>query len=530
VQGAVDAKADLDAKYKAEFEKRGLANATREEKGEFWAPFHDELAKDPREIRWAERINDINSALGEHTGGVPDAPFKTTWPELSMKRMIRYAAENGYDKIAWTPGDVQAERYDLSKQISRIRVHGDGDNLRVSAWDHSNTNVMDLRHATRESLPDIIGKEAADKVLSQPEPKGNYAFRSLEGLDLKVGGEGMKGFYDKILPATVSKLTKKFGGKVEEASVKDTGEAVQRYDGPAPTPEQMNAVELAVHARPTQQTYTSPITGARQMFLLNRVANQQPLRAVRQRMRDDDISFQRAMSLEGTQELAEIFGGHIVQDREARSTPAHALDITPELRKAAVEQGFPLFQGGERGRITLADNKAIIDLFKSADRSTLMHEAGHLWLDELARDAARVNAPAGIREDMATVLKWLGAERPDAITTEQHEKWAQGFEQYLASGEAPTEQLRSAFQKFKDWLVAIYKSITAIGEPIPPEIRAVFDRMVATPEQLGERAARRLAPTSSRCRRSAAPRRAIPRPSRCSNSSPRAEACATTIR
>jgi hypothetical protein len=355
-----------------------------------------------------------------------------------MKRMIRYAAENGYDKIAWTPGEVQAERYDLSKQISRIRVHGDGDNLRVSAWDHSNTNVMDLRHATRESLPDIIGKEAADKVLSQPEPKGNYAFRSLEGLDLKVGGEGMKGFYDKILPATVSKLTKKFGGKVEEASVKDTGEAVQRYDGPAPTPEQMNAVELAVHARPTQQTYTSPITGARQMFLLNRVANQQPLRAVRQRMRDDDISFQRAMSLEGTQELAEIFGGHIVQDREARSTPAHALDITPELRKAAVEQGFPLFQGGERGRITLADNKAIIDLFKSADRSTLMHEAGHLWLDELARDAARVNAPAGIREDMATVLKWLGAERPDAITTEQHEKWAQGFEQYLASGEAPS--------------------------------------------------------------------------------------------
>jgi hypothetical protein len=480
VQGAVDAKADLDAKYKAEFEKRGLANATREEKGEFWAPFHDELAKDPREIRWAERINDINSALGEHTGGVPDAPFKTTWPELSLKRMIRYAAENGYDKIAWTPGEVQAERYDLSKQISRIRVHGDGDNRRVSAWDHSNTNVMDLRHATRESLPDIIGKEAADKVLSQPEPKGNYAFRSLEGLDLKVGGEGMKGFYDKILPATVSKLTKKFGGKVEEA--------------------------------------------------LNRVANQQPLRAVRQRMRDDDISFQRAMSLEGTQELAEIFGGHIVQDREARSTPAHALDITPELRKAAVEQGFPLFQGGERGRITLADNKAIIDLFKSADRSTLMHEAGHLWLDELARDAARVNAPAGIREDMATVLKWLGAERPDAITTEQHEKWAQGFEQYLASGEAPTEQLRSAFQKFKDWLVAIYKSITAIGEPIPPEIRAVFDRMVATPEQLGERAARRLAATSSRCRRSAAPRRAIPRPSRCSNSSPRAEACATTIR
>ena len=29
---------------------------------------------------------------------VPDAPFKTTWHELTMKRMIRYAAENGYDR------------------------------------------------------------------------------------------------------------------------------------------------------------------------------------------------------------------------------------------------------------------------------------------------------------------------------------------------------------------------------------------------------------------------------------------------
>ena len=46
-------------------------------------------------------------------GGVPDAPFKKTWPELALKRMLRYAAENGYDKLTWTTGDQQAERYDL---------------------------------------------------------------------------------------------------------------------------------------------------------------------------------------------------------------------------------------------------------------------------------------------------------------------------------------------------------------------------------------------------------------------------------
>jgi hypothetical protein len=30
---------------------------------------------------------------------VPDGPFKKTWPELAMRRMIRYAAENGM--IGW---------------------------------------------------------------------------------------------------------------------------------------------------------------------------------------------------------------------------------------------------------------------------------------------------------------------------------------------------------------------------------------------------------------------------------------------
>ncbi len=51
---------------------------------------------------------------------VPDAPFKKTWPMLAFKRMVRYAAENGFDRIAWTTGEQQAERYDLSKSFKEI--------------------------------------------------------------------------------------------------------------------------------------------------------------------------------------------------------------------------------------------------------------------------------------------------------------------------------------------------------------------------------------------------------------------------
>ena len=49
-------------------------------------------------------------------------PFnKTTeWLNLSLRRLAVYAAENGYDGISWTPGKQQADRYDLSKQLTAI--------------------------------------------------------------------------------------------------------------------------------------------------------------------------------------------------------------------------------------------------------------------------------------------------------------------------------------------------------------------------------------------------------------------------
>lgn len=64
--------------------------------------------------RWAvsgeqrERVLAEMHQLGETMRAaeatIPNAPFKDTWHELSMKRMIRYAAENGYDNVTWNTG------------------------------------------------------------------------------------------------------------------------------------------------------------------------------------------------------------------------------------------------------------------------------------------------------------------------------------------------------------------------------------------------------------------------------------------
>lgn len=191
-------------------------------------------ATEAQKQEWADVMSELQP---ERQGNkVPDAPFKTTWPMLAMKRMIRYAAENGYDSITWTTGDQQAARYDLSKQIDRIEIvprtdavtdeksrvvylhMPDGHKLQLGV---NNEGIVD--NAPRgtpfkgKGLADVIGKELADKVM---QTSGKAMF---EGADLKVGGEGMKAFYDKMLPNEVNKYVKKWGGKVGESNIDISG-------------------------------------------------------------------------------------------------------------------------------------------------------------------------------------------------------------------------------------------------------------------------------------------------------------------
>jgi hypothetical protein len=382
-----------------------------------------ELARDAALKRWEELSDKRDDAVAEafrayqvadrsyadyriaRDQGVPDAPFKTTWPELLLKRMIRYAAENGYDQVAWTPGHVQAERYDLRKQVNALHITRDvgNGNFHIEATTTNGKQADIANNVAPEGLGEYIGKDLSKKIAEDfGDKKGGK--KTYSGLDLKVGGEGMSGFYDKILPAAVNKLVKKYGTRVGSEHV-----GVPHKDG-----------------------------------------------------------------------------------KQGMDIDVHTLAITPELRAAAISQGFPLFQrageGDPRGRITLSENQAIITLFHSADKSTFLHESGHLFLDQLARDAQLENVPQALKDDLGTVLRWLGVDRVEDIGVPQHEQWARGFEQYLMSGKAPSSALVKAFQAFKEWLGAIYRSLRDLGEPLPDEIRGVMDRMLATDAEIADRA------------------------------------------
>jgi hypothetical protein len=160
--------------------------------------------------------NAMRGNMGQlpQTYGVPDAPFKKNWHELAMKRVLDYAAENGYDTVAITPGAEQAKRYDLSKQIDSIAY--DPETRLLDAWDHNRRQVMRREITDESQLEDYIGKEAASKLLQAEPVRGKHL---LEGQDLQVGGEGMKGFYDKILPDYLNNYGKKYGAQMGEMKI-----------------------------------------------------------------------------------------------------------------------------------------------------------------------------------------------------------------------------------------------------------------------------------------------------------------------
>jgi hypothetical protein len=163
-------------------------------------------------------------AARKNAVAVPDAPFKKTWHEYALKRILRMAAEQGYDRVAWTTGEQQAERYDLSKQIDAVKaVKHDNGLYTIAAYkDEGHLQrgrrdpLIERSGLDKNGVSDVIGKELAEKItndLINPEEK------IYSGVDLKVGGEGMKGFYDKILPDFVNKYVKKWGAKVGSSEV-----------------------------------------------------------------------------------------------------------------------------------------------------------------------------------------------------------------------------------------------------------------------------------------------------------------------
>ena len=177
-----------------------------------------------------------------------------------------------------------------------------------------------------------------------------------------------------------------------------------------------------------------------------------------------------------------------------------------------------------------SNGSRIIYLYKYADQSTFIHEMAHVFFDDTRELASLADAPDQIKKDYETLVKWAEWQegqveeyknsafynefmtrdtlihkaqanggfvvRKDSdgntqnVSLEellyewQQERFARGFERYIASGHAPNTALRGVFSRFARWLAKIYRSIKNMGVQPSEEVRAVMDRMIASQEEI----------------------------------------------
>lgn len=144
----------------------------------------------------------------------------------------------------------------------------------------------------------------------------------------------------------------------------------------------------------------------------------------------------------------------------------------------------------------------LIARWKSADRSTLLHETGHMFLearmqayaDMLKRGGPKTEGEKHFAENMQKVLKFVGVKSPEqwqSMSTDQkrkgHEKFARSFEAWLMLGKAPSENLQGVFAQFAAWLKKLYMCLSGIpGAQFDESVQDMFSNMFLAEAQIRE--------------------------------------------
>ena len=159
--------------------------------------FVEELQSD-----WAQDVR-----KGEVSAHAPFVDSTGKWLDLLLKKVLLQAAEGGYARVAFIGGQQSADRYRLDRQISRIEYA----NGRLMAYRKDGGGP--IRYDVQPGqLKGVIGEQAAHKLLDAPVKDG---VQVIEGDDLKIGGEGMRAFYDNVVPKALGKLLKKADKSVQ---------------------------------------------------------------------------------------------------------------------------------------------------------------------------------------------------------------------------------------------------------------------------------------------------------------------------
>lgn len=413
---------------------------------------------------------------GQRLGGGASAEFKTPADVTLDDRAL-----------AWVQGAAQSgAMYPFARAADQARNAGrtlnrveDYNHIadRIEEWERSGAKIEKGGHLYTVDIPDehVAKMLDWDKPLSEQSPAIQHAvieaFGDVRPVALRdgtyavtrVGRDGTGTILPDISADTPEAAVEKF----RQSILAERGQEIYRDLALA------NSRDVTI--RSSVGDYTAPKANDE---AASRALNYAGVPGIRY---FDQVSRGKG---DGTRN-AVVFNTDIVKLTHKDGSPA-----TPEERQEFFQGSSP----EKRGAITFGpDGRVLVKLFAKADLSTFLHETGHFFLEMMGNAAEHIAAldPATLTDsqrqvmhDYGALLEHLGVEKREQIGREQHETMARSFEAYLMEGKAPSLELRSAFARFRGWLLGVYRTLTNLHVQLTPEVRGVFDRMLASDQAI----------------------------------------------
>lgn len=184
--------------------------------------FNERRDTEDKRVLFIEEIQSDWAAQGrkERFTLVPRAPFverTSAWVGLSIKRMLRYAAEHNFERLAFISGEQVVQRFNLKRDVQSIHYAPavQGGKLTVTGYSTGRGNekpILARAGVKPGELAGLIGFRHA-MALMAPDALQPDGARCLSSLFLKMGGSGAIDFYDVIVPAVAAKLVRSLGGQ-----------------------------------------------------------------------------------------------------------------------------------------------------------------------------------------------------------------------------------------------------------------------------------------------------------------------------
>lgn len=156
-----------------------------------------------------DSYSDLTNKVSAARDGVPSAPYisnTSDWVDLGLKQaLIDAARDPSVSRFAWAPGKVQADRYNLAKQVSALRYSPDTGGLQYQGRNPGSPDHWSMLDSgakvTPENLHEYVGRDVAQEMLAQPRTGDYGGFHTLRLDEARhIGGEGMKSFYGDLGP------------------------------------------------------------------------------------------------------------------------------------------------------------------------------------------------------------------------------------------------------------------------------------------------------------------------------------------